>query len=140
MPSEKTVTPAVKAEAPGLLSYIRDLKTPWKMRYYFLKKLPSCWFWGVRVKAVSPHNCQVTIPYNWRSQNPFRSIYFAALAGAAELSTGTLALLALQGRGRISMLITGLEGEFVKKANTLTTFTCNDGEAILQAVQMAQDL
>lgn len=139
MASERTTIPRFDAKAPGLLSLIRNLGTPWKMRLYFLQRLPSCWFWGVRVREATPARCQVTIPYSWRTQNPFRSIYFAALAGAAELSTGALALIALHGRGRISMLITGLEGQFVKKADTLTTFTCEQGDVIQEAVQEAID-
>ena len=139
MASERTTIPRFDAKAPGLLSLIRNLGTPWKMRLYFLQRLPSCWFWGVRIKEVAPGRCRVTIPYSWRTQNPFRSIYFAALAGAAELSTGALALIALHGRGRISMLITGLEGQFLKKADTLTTFTCEQGAAIQEAVQEAID-
>lgn len=139
MASERTTIPRFDAKAPGLLSLIRNLGTPWKMRLYFLQRLPSCWFWGVRIKEIAPGRCQVTIPYSWRTQNPFRSIYFAALAGAAELSTGALALIALHGRGRISMLITGLEGQFLKKADTLTTFTCEQGAAIQEAVQEAID-
>lgn len=139
MTTENTAIPRFDAKAPGLLSLIRNLSTPWKLRMYFLQKLPSCWFWGVRIRELRPGRCQVSIPYGWRTQNPFRSTYFAALAGAAELSTGALALVALHGRGRISMLITGLEGEFIKKANTRTTFTCEQGEAIRQAVQRAID-
>lgn len=139
MPSETTAIPPFDAKAPGLLSLTRNLATPWKMRLYFLRKLPSCWFWGVRIREVAPERCRVTIPYGWRTQNPFRSTYFAALAGAAELSTGALAMIALHGRGRISMLITGLEGQFTKKANTRTTFTCEQGKAIQDAVQKAID-
>ncbi len=139
MASQETAIPPFDAQAPGLLSFIRNLETPWKLRLYFLQKLPSCWFWGVRIREAAPARCQVAIPYNWRTQNPFRSIYFAALAGAAELSTGTLALIALHGRGRISMLITGLEGQFTKKANTRITFTCEQGEAIQKTVQKAID-
>lgn len=118
---------------------VRNLNTPWKMRWYFLRKLPSCWFWGVRVQQCSPQQAQVSIPFNWRTQNPFRSIYFAALAGAAELSTGLLAILALHGKGPFSMLITKVEVQFSKKADTLTVFTCEEGLVIQQAVQQAID-
>ncbi|MCB0547239.1 MAG: DUF4442 domain-containing protein [Phaeodactylibacter sp.] len=139
MASKTTVIPPFNAESPGLLSLMQDLRTPWKLRLYFLRKLPSCWFWGVRIIEMAPSRCRVTIPYSWRTQNPFRSTYFAALAGAAELSTGALAMAALHGRGRISMLITGLEGQFMKKANTRITFTCEEGDAIQDTVQKAID-
>lgn len=139
MASDTTLIPPFDAGAPGLVSFIRKLNAPWKLRLHFLRRLPSCWFWGVRIRELGPDRCRVAIPYDWRTQNPFRSTYFAALAGAAELSTGALALIALHGRGRISMLVTGLEGEFVKKADTLTTFTCEEGPAIREAIQRAID-
>jgi len=126
-------------EAPGMKQYVAKLNTPWKMRLYFWKKLPTLLFWGVRVRYVDPYRCEVTLPYGWRAQNPFRSIYFAAQCGAAELSTGLLATIAIRDRGRISMLITGVEASFVKKAASLSTFTCEDGKRIQQAVQLAID-
>ncbi len=139
MPSEPATTTAFDAKSPSLLRLISNLNTPWKMRLYFLRKLPSCLFWGVRVQSCTPDEGKVSIPYSRRTQNPFRSIYFAALAGAAELSTGLLAIIALHGRGRISMLITNIEAEFTKKADTRTTFTCTEGKAIRESVQRAID-
>ncbi len=127
------------ATAPSVVNFVRDLNTSWKMKLYFLTKLPSLLFWGVRIKNIDPYRSQVTIPFSWRSQNPFRSTYFAALAGAAELSTGMLASIALKGRGRISMLITGLEAQYTKKATSLVTFTCAEGQQILNTVQEAID-
>jgi hypothetical protein len=126
-------------EAPAVRRYIQDLNTAWKMRLYFWQKIPSLIFWGVRVKSADPYRCQVTMPYGWRTQNPFRSIYFAAQCGAAELSTGLLSIIATHGRGPISMLITGVEAEFVKKADSRTTFTCEEGDKILEVVQRAID-
>ena len=78
--------------------------------------------------------CLVSIPYFWRSQNPFKSIYFAALAGAAELSTGALCQLALAGKGAFSMLVVNFRAEFSKKANTKTTFTCEQGAEVFDLV------
>ncbi|MGB3545398.1 MAG: hypothetical protein WBA17_00375, partial [Saprospiraceae bacterium] len=64
--------------------YLRDVNTPWKMRLaFFLRKLPTLFWWGVRVKSATEDRAEVTIPYTWRTQNPFKSVYFAAQAGAA---------------------------------------------------------
>jgi hypothetical protein len=136
MPETTTTTTPPSASLTKLL---RDFNTPWKMRLYFLQKLPSCWFWGVKVQKVDLDTGVVSIPFSWRTQNPFRSIYFAALCGAGELSTGLLAVAALKGQPPVSMLVTKLETQFVKKANTLTTFTCTEGQAIRAAVQRALD-
>ena len=107
------------------------------MGFFLFYKLPSAWFMGVRVKKVTPEFCEVTLPYQWRSQNPFKSIYFAAQAAAAELSTGALGLLALEGRGKVSMLVSHIEMEFTKKATTLTTFTCEQGAEMFETVERA---
>ncbi len=125
--------------AASVVSFLRDLNTPWKMKLFFLTKLPSLLFWGVRIKNIDPYRAQVTIPFSWWSQNPFKSTYFAALAGAAELSTGMLASIALKGRGRISMLITNLEGQYTKKATSVVTFTCAEGQQIIDTIQSAID-
>ncbi|MBK7870234.1 MAG: DUF4442 domain-containing protein [Saprospiraceae bacterium] len=96
-------------------------------------------FWGVKIKYCDIDKAEMTIPFSWRTQNPFRSTYFAALCGAAELSTGILGLIAIEGRGGISMLITHIEAEFYKKATGLTTFTCAEGKKIEDIVQKAID-
>jgi hypothetical protein len=110
----------------------------WKLRGFFLLRLPSLWWWGVRIKSFSADGCQTTIPYGWRTQNPFQSVYFAAQAGAAEFSTGLLALDAISRHGAVSMLITNMEARFVKKATTAITFTCAEGQAIAEAVAQAK--
>lgn len=48
-------------------------------------------------------------------------------------------MLALTGRGRISMLVTNIESTFSKKANARAYFECTDGAMIQQAVQRAID-
>ena len=118
---------------------ISKLTSPWKLKFYFWRKLPSLLYWGVKLKSLSPEKAEVTIPFKKRTQNPFQSIYFASQAGAAEFSTGVLALTAIYGRGNISMLITGMEAEYVKKATRLTTFICKEGKNIQDAVQRAID-
>lgn len=130
-------TDTVSTPAPAVSKLLRNFNIPWKMRLFFLRKLPSCWFWGVRVESCNTDSCVVSVPYRWTTQNPFRSTYFAALSGAAELSTGTLAILALSGKGKVSMLITGFEARFVKKADTRIFFTCDAGPDIKAAVDQA---
>ncbi|MGH1335402.1 MAG: DUF4442 domain-containing protein [Aureispira sp.] len=120
---------------PHLKTFIKRITNPVLQRLYFLGKLPAAWFMGARVRAMTPEYVKVTLPYGWRSKNPFRSTYFAAQAAAAELSTGILMAGHLQGRGKISMLITHMEADFLKKATGTTTFTCNQGAEITAAIQ-----
>jgi Domain of unknown function (DUF4442) len=109
--------------------------TPFRLNFYLFFKLPAAWFMGVRLLSVNREKGVVRLPYSWFSQNPFKSIYFAAQCGAAELSTGVLALTAIEGRPKVSMLIVKIEGEFFKKANKTLLFTCEDGAAIHQVIE-----
>jgi hypothetical protein len=98
-------------------------------------KLPLALFAGLRMEEVSPEKCIVSLPYGWRSQNPFNSIYFAAQSMAAEMSTGVLGALGCESSpDSIAMLVTGLNAEFSKKANQRTYFTCLDGLTVFEAI------
>jgi hypothetical protein len=116
---------------------LSDFNNSFKMWIWLLYKLPAAWFMGVRVKKLTPDKCEVTLPYGWRSQNPFQSVYFAAQMSAAEFSTGALATLAIEGRGKVSMLVSHIEAEFTKKAVSKITFTCDDGAKVHEAVERA---
>ena len=57
---------------------------------------------------------------------------------AAELSTGLLAMMnTYQSKPAISMLVIGLEAKYFKKATGLTTFTCEEGQAIQETIENA---
>jgi hypothetical protein len=106
---------------------------------WMLTKLPAAFFCGVRLRSVDHERCVTTVPYGWRSQNPFRSTYFAAQAMAAEMSTGALVLLAAEDTGiPFSTLILDIRGTFGKKATGLATFTCEGGPAVFAAMQEAK--
>jgi hypothetical protein len=116
------------------LDYQKKMINPLVFWFAMLAKLPSAVFWRIRIKSISAEKCEVTIPYFWRSQNPFKSIYFAAMAGAAELSTGALCQLALAGKGKFSMLVVDFRAEYFKKANEKITFTCNQGIELFELI------
>lgn len=107
------------------------------MRLFLLWKLPAAWFMGISVHACDGERAVVRLPYGWRSQNPFRSTYFAAQCAAGEMSTGILALTHLQGKPPVSMLVTRVEAEFVKKVSETLLFTCEDGKALEAAIRGA---
>jgi hypothetical protein len=122
---------------PKAQKIIRDLLSPWKLKWFFWSRLPSLLFWKVRLDHLDAERSEVSIPFVKKTQNPFRSIYFAAQAGAAEFSTGVLALIAIEGRGKVSMLVTELRTEFYKKADGRIVFTCMDGKAVFDCVSRA---
>ena len=111
---------------------------PVKLKIYLLQNLPSAFFSGLKVVQANNRECQVSVPYKWFTQNPFRSTYFACLSMAAELSTGVLAMANVYGRKpSVSMLVTGMNSKFYKKAKGLTYFLCQDGDAISATINTA---
>lgn len=120
--------------SPEQLDYQKKMTNPLVFKMAMLAKLPSVIFWGIGVKNLDQDKCGVTLPFTWKTQNPFQSIYFAALAGAAELSTGLLCQLAIAGKGKFSMLVVDFRAEFHKKANTKSTFICEDGKELFEVI------
>lgn len=118
-------------------TFLRWVNSPWRMRLFLLWKLPSAWFMGIGVQSCDGEKSVVSLPYGWRSQNPFRSTYFAAQCAAAELSTGLLALTHLQEKAPVSMLVTGIEAEFVKKVSETLLFTCVEGKQLEATIRLA---
>ncbi len=129
--------PAVSDLDAGKLERVRRrMLNPILIRGFMLAKLPLGLFAGLRIRSLDAERCETTLPYGWRTTNPFRSIYFAAQSMAAELSIGAIALLAVElAPASVAMLITGLESNFTKKATSKTTFTCEEGAKIFAAVR-----
>jgi hypothetical protein len=119
--------------------FLRLISHPVKARWFLFSRLPAAFFSGVRIRSVSAMQCTASVPYNWFTKNPFRSTYFACLSMAAEMSTGALAMAAVYGQTPpVSMLVTGMESKFLKKATGTTLFTCADGPLLQQAVEQAR--
>ena len=79
--------------------------TTWRLVFFFILKLPMAFLARLRVRELSVDKCLVSVPYNYWNKNPFKSMYFAVQAMAAELSTGALVMLHL-GNHNISILVT----------------------------------
>jgi len=117
--------------------FLRLVNSPWRFRFFMLWKLPAAWFMGIRVRFCDGTRAVTVLPYGWRSQNPFRSVYFAAQCAAAEMSTGLLALAVLQEQPPVSMLVTNIEAEFLKKASETLLFTCEQGSEMETVIREA---
>lgn len=119
----------------------RAFHDPLLRNAFFVAKVPVLAFIGASVAKINRIECQVDLPFSWRSQNPFNSIYFGAQSAAAELSTGALVLRAIADLGlgpeSISMLVVSMDAKFGKKAKSLTSFYCGQGEEIHDAVLRA---
>ena len=100
--------------------------------------MPIALFAGIKILKFNEKNASVSVPFNYFTKNPFRSIYFAVLSMAAELSTAVLILLAINGLKRpFSSLVLNMKAEFTKKARSKIIFTCNDGQIIRKSIEEA---
>jgi hypothetical protein len=112
--------------------------TPFKLNAYTFFKLPSAFWSGVRVKQITPDTCKVNVKHSWFNQNPFKSMYFAVQAMAAEFTTGALVMFHIKSSGKnISMLVAQNKAVFTKKATGKITFTCNQGKEITECIEKA---
>lgn len=109
-----------------------------RIHLFLLLRLPAAFVAGVRLRSTDEAEAVTTIRLRWLNQNPFRSVYFACLSMAAELSTGVLAYREIRRRGGdISMLLTGMEADFTKKATGRICFRCSAGREIIAAISEA---
>lgn len=121
---------------PHQRQFLSIVNHRFKFRLFLLRRLPLAWITGLKVERMTPLEARVSVRYGYWTQNPFRSIYFAVLAMAAELSTGLLGFLQVYQRSpRVSMLVTDLQANYSKKAVGRITFSCSDGEAVARAVE-----
>src|SRR3982751_3355042 len=112
------------------------MASPFAFRMFLLMKVPAAFFAGLRLEKLAAEEAVVSVGYKWFNKNPFGSLYFAVLSMAAEASTGILCISAIRREKRkVSMLITKIEGNFIKKAVGEICFACQDGLKIQQAIK-----
>src|SRR5439155_7721319 len=121
------------------LNRAETFKTMWTnpigIRAMLWAKLPLAAFAGLRVRKLDDRGAQVSLPAGWKTQNPFRSTYFAAQAMAAEMSTGAPALWFIDRSGeKVSSLVTGISAKFTKKAVSEARFVFADGAGMRIAI------
>ena len=104
-------------------------------RLFMLRKLPMGFISGLKIIELDEAKAAVAVRFKWINQNPFRSIYFAVLSMAAELSTGLICFGQIYKRQlQVSMLVVKCEAQFLKKATGNIVFTCLDGDKITKAI------
>lgn len=111
------------------------LGSPLRLKLFFLKSLPMAFLAGLRVVSYDSNKAIVSLPFKYLTKNPFHSIYFACMAMAAEFSTAILCLQEISKHDvDVSLLVVGLEAEFVKKANQQVNFSCMDEAQLKNAI------
>ena len=117
----------------------KQITNPFLFRLFLLKKLPLAYIAGLRIPELNNEKAVVTVKYGWLTTNPFRSMYFACLSMAAEMSTGVMVMNGIyDSTPPVSMLIVKNTASFHKKAVGKITFTCNDGKHIQNMVEKAK--
>lgn len=123
---------------PQFNSFAKRISSSLGFALFSLTQLPSAFFAGLKVHSFTPEQATIAVKQKWFNKNPFRSVYFAILAMAAEVSTGALCTGAIYKRNpTVSMLLVKMEASFHKKATGKILFTCNDGAAVNKAVEEA---
>ena len=103
--------------------------------FYLLFNLPMGWIAGLRIREINETRCTTSVPFKWLNKNPFKSTYFAVQSMAAELSTATACLLAVQGqKPSIAFIIVDMKANFTKKAIDRVYFTCDETQKAFDAV------
>jgi hypothetical protein len=123
---------------PNLPAFKRLITNPILFKFFIFQKLSAAFWAGLSIAHFDEEKCVVRVKYSWFSQNPFRSIYFAVEAMAAEMSAGMLAFGQVYKRDpAVSMLVEKVEANFTKKATGVILFTCEDGLDFQTAVDEA---
>ncbi len=116
----------------------RRILKPWNFRGYLLARLPLALCAGLSLRRLDEEGCAVALPGGWRTQNPFRSTYFAAQVMAAEMSVGAPALVLVQGApASVSMILRGIEASFTKRIQGPSLFVFEDMAGLAAAVDRA---
>ena len=94
---------------------------------FLLTKLPLAYIAGVKLKNLDDNGSETSLKFKWINQNPFKSMYFAAMQMAAELATGLLLFQYMDNKIRFSMLLLEVNANYQKKAIGNITFECPYG-------------
>ena len=116
----------------------RRVLSPLGFKFFLWKQLPLAAFAGLRLRSLDEGGCTVILPGGWRTQNPFRSTYFAAQAMAAEMSTGAPALVLVQGApASVAMILREIRAVFSKRIQGRSSFTFSDVAGMQAVVERA---
>ena len=118
--------------------FVHKISSPIRFGFFLATKLPAAFFVGLKLKQINENNCVIRVKHSWFSKNPFKSVYFAVEAMAAEMCSGMLAFgQVYQRTPKVSMLVVKMEVAFLKKATGVILFSCEDGEMIQNAINEA---
>lgn len=120
------------AEVP--ISRIRN-----KLFLLGLFKIPMIGFVKPKLVAIDDESVEVRIRLRRRTRNHLNSMYFGALAVGADIAAGIhVFYFGEKFNKRISFAFKSIHAEFIKRADTETTFLCEDGSKIWEVIEKAE--
>lgn len=121
---------------PSQHKLVKRITNGFLFSFYLFFNLPMGWIAGLRIREINDQRCVTSVPFKWLNKNPFKSTYFAVQSMAAELSTATACLLAVQGQHpSIAFIIVDMKANFTKKATNRVYFTCAETAKAFDAVK-----
>ena len=123
---------------PKSESVRRRLLKPMTFWLYLWAKLPLGACAGLSLESLDESSCVVALPGGWRTQNPFRSTYFAAQLMAAEMSTGAPALVLVEGApASVAMLLREVRAVYTKRIQGRSRYVFSDLAGMRAVVERA---
>jgi len=125
-------------EEGKLKSEFKSLLGPVTFRLFSLISMPTARFAGLRMDRLDESSCVTSIPGGWRSQNPFKTMYWAVQGMGAELATGAAPFAMSRAMPeKLRMFVVGTEASFTKRAKGRISFTCEDVSAARKAIELS---
>ena len=120
--------------------YLKKTNNAFLFQFFLLKNMPIAWLSGLKIDLVTSDTASVYVKFGLLNQNPFKSMYFACQAMAAEMTTGLLAMGYIDNHTEnISMLVLDFQASFSKKVVGKVKFISSDGLLVRNAIQKAID-
>ena len=116
----------------------KSLMNRWKLRLWMLKNLPMAMLTGMIIAELNEEYCKVRLNDHWWLRNPFKSVYWAVISMAAELSTGAL-LYAYSSGAKTQFILVEARAKFYKKLRGKSFYFCRAGQEILQQMNALQN-
>ena len=122
-----------------LATEYRGLRGPVKFRLFSLVSMPAARFAGLRLDLLDDEICITSIPGGWRSQNPFKTMYWAVQGMGAELATGAAPFAMSRAMSeKLRMFVVGTAATFGKRAKGRIKFTCDGVSTARDAIEQSR--
>jgi len=119
-----------------LFSQYNNLLKGLRFRVFTALSMPTAWFAGLRIRELDNNVCVTTLPGGWRTQNPFKTMYWAVQGMGAELSTGAAPFAMSKSLPqKLRMFVVATEAKFTKTAKGKIIFTCNEVSLAKAAIE-----